>query len=506
LLARKGSAVTNGSNGSGAARSLAPRRQTAIRTLADFTSSLVGRLEWVRQAGLTFGTLRDLYATLGYKRVLTINDYRDRYRRGGIAERIVEAYPLATWAGGARIVEDPNPDLETEFEAATRILFDRLGIWNMLLRADILAQIGRYSVLYIGAPGDVKSPLPKAITAADIKFLKPFAEDKAKIAEWEKDNDNGRIGQPLYYDLSFNVDESTVAPAARVHYSRVIHVAEGTLEDDFYGKPRLRSCWNYLDDLDKVIGGGAEAAWKRMDPGMQVDIDPEMEIDEDAEDALSAEIDEYQHNLRRVIRTRGTKINLLASQVQGFGPNADAIIQLISATTGIPHRILTGSERGELASTQDRFNWSDRINERRRGFAAIRVRQLISQFILMGVLPYPATAAEGSPDVEQLPVTTTPEETIPGGYDIIWPDVGEVSNVQKAEVINKLAAANQAQRNAGLPPVITSDEIRHIVLDLGPLKPDQLPAPPVPSEPPPDDDTVTTTPPFAPADGASAGT
>ena len=37
---------------------------------------------------------------------------------------------------------------------------------------------------------------------------------------------------------------------------------------------------------------------------------------------------------------------------------------MISAETGIPKRILTGSERGELASSQDRDNWFERYPER----------------------------------------------------------------------------------------------------------------------------------------------
>lgn len=486
-----------------------PRRTSALRTLADFATQLVGRLDFATRAGVTFGTSRDLFAALGYKRELTISDYRDRYRRGGIAERIVEAYPLATWAGGARIIEDPNPDVETPFEEATRQLFDRLGIWNRLLQADILAQLGKYSVLYIGAPGDPKSPLPQSLTPDKITYLKPFAEDRARITGYVKGpgrTDDPRYGMPEFYTLSFYAEDAQL-DNREVHYTRIIHFAEGTLEDEMYGKPRLRSCWNYLDDLEKVIGGGAEAAWKRMDPGMQVDIDPEMELDDDEEDALSAEIDEYQHNLRRVIRTRGTKINLLASQVQGFGPNADAITQLISATTGIPHRILTGSERGELASTQDRFNWSDRINERRRGFAAIRVRQLISQLITIGALPPPASATT-SDIADELGVSTTPGVVIPGGYDILWPEVGEISNVAKAEVANKFAAANQAMAIAGMGPVITNDEIRHMVLGLGPLPASAMPAP-LPRTTPPTG-TEPTSPdsqmPNAPEDGASAGT
>lgn len=45
------------------------------------------------------------------------------------------------------------------------------------------------------------------------------------------------------------------------------------------------------------------------------------------------------------------------------------IMALVSGTTGIPRRILVGSEAGQLASEQDRANWAERIQERRALFA-----------------------------------------------------------------------------------------------------------------------------------------
>lgn len=428
-----------------------------------FIASLVSRLDFIRRIGRTFNGFRDVYQTLGYAESLGIAEYRERYYRGGVAERVVEAYPFATWAGGAKIIEDPDPENETEFERDIRILFSRLDVWSKLTRADILASLGHYSVLLIGAGGSPASPLPRPLK---IEWIKPVAEDNAQVAtyvEGERNRTDPRYGLPLTYKVTVPRGDAVV-DTVDVHWSRIIHVAEGLLEDDLYGKPRLRAIWNYLDDLDKLIGGGSEAAWKRMDPGLQVDVDPEIEMDEEDEARLDAELDEYQHNLRRLIRTRGTTVNPLNSQVQSFGPNADAVIKLISATTGIPHRILTGSERGELASTQDRFNWSDRINERRRGFATPLIRQLITRLVDGGAITKPA----GFDETATTSTQTSPSP-YPGGYSIVWPEVGELSTVAKSEILNKLAAANQAMSVAGLDPVIFPDEARQMVLGLGPI-------------------------------------
>lgn len=451
-------------------------RRTDLRSLS---SLMVERQAFARDVvGLTYYDsatgqfLRNLYATLGYARSgsLKFSHYLHRYERGGIAERIIDAYPQATWSGGARIVEDPDPSTETVFEAAVRELFDRLQVWSRLTRADTLAGLGQYSVLLIGAPPkNLELELPSSLRAEDIKYLMPISESRVTIESYDdKDIESPRYGLPLYYNLKL---PGTGQSSRRVHHSRVIHIADGLLESDLFGKPRLRAVWNYLDDLDKIIGGGAEAAWKRMDPGMQVNVDPEMPFSATEQQALSDEIDEYQHGVRRVMRTRGTEVNLLSTTVAGFGPNADAVIKLISATTGIPYRILTGSERGELASTQDRLNWSDRITERRRSFATPLIRELLSRLIDRNALPAPSTdvidggKAAGGKGLASEGV----------GYTILWPEVGEIDNVTKADVIGKLAGANQSQYIAGLPPVITSDEIRRIILALGPMDPSDIP-------------------------------
>jgi hypothetical protein len=198
--------------------------------------------------------------------------------------------------------------------------------------------------------------------------------------------------------------------------------------------------------LAKVVGGGAEAAWKRMDPGLHIDGDPDVEVDEDAEDALETEVDEYQHDVRRTIRTRGVKVTPLFANVAAFGSNVDSILALISATVRIPQRILTGSERGQLASTQDKNNWNDSIRDRRRVHATPIVSDFYDRMLALKVLPDPTYE-----------------------YTIRWPDLEAMDEGQKARAVSALAAANQAQFLAEGKLILPSDEIRDIVFNLGPL-------------------------------------
>ena len=439
-------------------RQLDPARSRAASSL------ILDRAQFADIAGLSYQLptgqyQRDLYRALGYPPTIEFRMYRARYERGDIATRIVNAYPDATWAHGAYIAESKEPSV-SDFELRVNALFDQLNLWEELNRVDILAGIGRYAVLLLGAPGKLDSPLPKLSPfdptkqdpdspPAPIAYVAAFDESVATVAAVVEDPKDPRFGLPLYYLISVTT-LSKGAPSKlseKVHWTRVLHVAHELLDSKIYGTPVLRSVWNRLNDLEKIIGGGCEAAWKRMDPGTQIDIDPEAEMTPEEENDLADELDEMQHGVRRWVRTRGAKITPLAMPVATFGPNAKVVIQLISGAKAIPQRLLIGSERGELASTQDRDNWADRVMERRAREALPLVRQLISRLVKHGALPSPAKG------------------NIPF---VIWPRMEELTETDKAGIISKLAAANYAQSQAGAGIIVSSDEMRSDVYGKDP--------------------------------------
>jgi hypothetical protein len=415
----------------------------AIRNLA---SVLVQRQSWQRLAGVTHDGARDLYDALGYKRDLTTADYRARYERGGIAARIVEVFPQATWRGEGELVEDENPEKTTAFEKTWDALNKRLNIWATFCRADILAGLGRYSIILIGAPGELNQPLTK-LKPEQLMYLATFSEEDAQVNTWVQDSQDPRFGLPETYTISRITPNPNFKVQRVVHWSRVIHIADGLLDDFVYGQPRLRRIWNDLDNLDKVVGGGSEAFWKRADQGMQVDIDPDVKFTPEDLTSLQTEIDEYVHNLRRIVRTRGVSMNPLGSDVANFAAPAAGVIEQISAATGIPQRILMGSERGELASTQDKLNWNDLISDRRQSFAEpMVVRPFVDRLVEFGVLP-------------------EPEE-----YDVRWPQVKFMTDAEKAAVATQWAGLNAATGET----VVLPTEIRDRVLELPPFTEEQL--------------------------------
>ena len=438
-----------------------------IATIWRAASALWSRSRFAQDAGMAFDGLRDYDTSLGYNPAPTVYNYRERYNRWGIAKRIVEAFPQATWSTAARITEDPDPNATTKFEMEVDDLFTQHRLWQRFLRADILAGLGRYAVVLIGAPGELADPLPQ-MTADEVLYFQPLAEDRVDAIVFDAEVTSPRYGLPETYNLNIGTEETVISPIAvsrtastirTVHWSRVIHIADGLLDDDVFGTPRLRSVWNYLDDLMKVVGGGAEAAWKRADPGLNLKLDKDVKFDSDEAESLQSEVEDYIHGLTRVIRTRGVDMNLLEAQVSPFQGNATALISLIAATTRIPQRILLGSERGELSSNQDRNNWNERVGERQHSYAEPLVRDLVDRLGSRGVW------------------------TLPKHYDVIWPEP-KPNEGENASLVQTLASANQAQFQSEGVIVTTANEMRENILRLDPLEEvldlDDMPPPPTP--------------------------
>lgn len=425
----------------------AAQRQVAEATPAQLralTSALVARSDLASIMGETFAGRRRLYSALGYKDVLRPADYRARYDRGGIAKRLVEAFPKSTWRGGGEIVENDDPNDETEFEKAFFELNQRLGVWSTFYKSDVMAGLGRFAIILLGAPGEYDVPLAKC-KPEELKYLAVKSERDVSITAYVTDVKDERFGHPEFYGISSpSVSGQPALGKRRVHWTRVIHVAEGLLDDPVFGTPRLRASWNYLDDLDKVVGGGAEAFWKRVDGGKQFDLDGSMPMPSDPElQALRAKIDLYTNDLERNLTTRGVKIQDLGTQVSMFGQNVDSVIGLICATEGIPQRILMGSERGQLASNTDQSNYDDRVQDRRDEFASTQiVRPFIDRMIELGVLPKP----------EQ--------------YNPRWPEVDELDDNDRMQLAERAASVNQKMGET----VIFADEIRDRILGYPPRK------------------------------------
>jgi hypothetical protein len=327
----------------------------------------------------------------------------------------------------------------------------RLKLYHYFERIDRIAGIGRYGVLLIGVKGaaPLDQPMPKLTGPDDVLFVAPYSEGNAKILQLDVDPTSSRYGLPLIYEIALtrDINSTMIGPSitknVKVHYTRVIHVADGLIEDDMYGIPRMQRVWNYLDDLDKVVGGGSEAVWRTVDRGIQFDVDKEMELSEDDEEDFSQAIEDYMHGLKRYIKTRGIKANVLGSDVPDPTGAIQAVMSLIAGTSGIPQRMLLGSEAGQLASGQDERNFNARVKERQTSYAEdVILSSFADRMMVYGALPK-------------------------SKYKVKWPDVSTLTEKERADVAARFAQAitNVAKQTQGGETVMTGAEFKAKFID-----------------------------------------
>ncbi len=378
------------------------------RKLIALNSYLTERRELFSQLGKSYSGSRDLYKALGYSKSLEYSDYFARYTRQDVAKRIIDLPVSATWRKRPELVE--SEDEQTPFEKKWEELVKSNQVFHHLSKVDTLSGIGRYGVLLIGA-GDGKSLVEPLRKASDVLYLKAFSESNVSISSWEKDVNNSRYGLPHMYNLTLLNAERTNSQPMRVHHSRIIHVADG-LQDNIYGTPKLECIFNRLQDLEMVAGSSAEMFWRGGFPGLAFKMDKDSDPSTLDLDDIKDEITEYLNDFNRYIRVQGIEIKSLAPQVSDPSNHVAVLLDIISAGVGIPKRILIGSERGELASSQDEKAWLDKVDERRRNYVEPMIlRPFVDRLIEVGVLPKPKE-----------------------DYTVEWADLQVPSETEEAEV------------------------------------------------------------------------
>jgi len=379
-------------------------------------SALIQRALYSSRLGLGYGTDRNLYQALGYPLEILYSDYVARYERQDIAAAVIDRPVNATWRGDVMIME-ADDDKETALEKAWKDLNTTLGLKSRFVRLDKLAGIGSYGVLVLGLD-DVKKKEDSArpVRGKDRKlmYVKPLGQENAKISTWETKVGNRRYGMPLLYDVTISDPSNNQTSQVKVHHSRIIHVVDGLLESEIEGTPRMQPIYNRLMDLEKLVGGDAEMFWRGARPGYHGKADKDFGIDASTKGGLKDQLDEFEHNLRRIFVSEGIELKSLAQQIADPANHVDIQIQMISAKTGIPKRILTGSERGELSSAQDRDEWMSYVQSRREEYAEPQIiRPFVDRCIEYGILP---------------PASET------GEYSTKWNDLFAISEKERVEI------------------------------------------------------------------------
>ena len=389
-------------------------------------SDLVGRMQ-------LYGGERDLHETLGYKDSPDVSDFWVLYNRADIAKAIVDKPAEATWSEGVTI-HGPDADTvppdrgEDDLHGAFESMKRKNGVVSSLVRADMVARVGRHGVMLLGVNDgrSLKQPLG---SATELKYVTPLSERRIAGFELGENPTNERYNKPMRWTLDFE-DENR-----EVHWSRVIHIAEQQREHAVYAVPILRPVYNRILDWQKVIGGSAEMFWRGADRKIVASMDPDMGPVDDT-DKLRQQVEEMNHGLRNTVFARGLGIDQLDGEDVDPSGVADTILDAIASETDIPKRILIGSERGELASTQDRANFYGNMEDRRRQHAGPGIlRPFVNRLQRADILPE-------------------------GDFEIHWPELFVLDAMEKADIQAKRANAVKRLDGVGW---IDDDEKRELV-------------------------------------------
>lgn len=487
---------------------------------------------------------RDLKVECGYPDGgMEPNGYRELYDEDPIGNRVVNVMPKESWKNEPEVYEDEDSEATTEFETAWELLANSLRgrswyrgqgeegspIWEYLRRADELSGVGGFGVLLLGLDDgqELSKPVrgveekwsePVDITAEDkleptkptgnvytlnvdkdktkgrrLLFMRAFDESLVQIAQYETNPTSPRYGMPVMYNITFNdPNEWTKGgiglPFATksVHWTRVIHIADNCGSSEIFGTPRMKPVLHRILDLRKLYGGSAEMYFRGAFPGWSLETHPQLggDVNVDAA-ALREQMEQYMNGLQRYMALMGMSAKSLAPQVVDPTPQIDVQIGAICIELAVPRRIFEGSERGELASSQDSDSWNDRMRSRQGKYLTPRmIIPFVDRCIMVGVLPEPQ------------------------GYSVVWPDLEALSELEKAQVavqrvdamakyiggnVEALIAPNDFLTRIMEMPQNEVDEVLEGAMDQlekthpgteDEIVPGHVPAPPVPEEAP----------------------
>lgn len=403
---------------------------------------------------------RDIDKECGYPEVITPQMYRRMYDRNGIAKTLTDLWPSESYSVDP-VVYEVEDEEETEFEEALKSLSKSLAgdswmeeqetnlLWSYLYRASCLAGIGRFGILLIGI-GDGKELSEPAAGIDDngkwtperptgsgengrvpLLHLTPLDESMVQIGSYETNRSSPRYRMPKTYLVSLVNDSEQEAglgssfgssslgeegstghtDKVTVHWSRVVHLVRNRGSSEVFGAPEMEDVFNYLLDLRKIGGGSGEMFWSGAFMGLAAMLHPDLAGQSLNLTAMREALWRRKQGLQRDVIGEGFSVDSIAPQVSDPSKHVDMNLGFISIAKRIPRRLLSGSERGELASSQDERNWKGRVGAYQRTYTTpYEVRPVIDRFIALGILPEP----------EQ--------------YYVWWPDMYSLSDEEKAKI------------------------------------------------------------------------
>lgn len=422
----------NGHSNGASVGALIPGRTEAAKQLDalllnEHVRDMTNNLMITRDAFMT-GLLdprRDLDSECGFpKDPIPLELYQGLFDRHPVAYRVLTAMDEEAWKETLEIYEDEDPEVETPFEYGVKHLGDNLEVeeenyyedqdgvsnplWQYVKQWSQEAGVGQYGVMLLGFDDkkqSLRDPLKKG-SAKNLLFIRTFSETEAQVASWETRPDHPRYGRPRSYNLytynSTNRVTRGQAPVLdslqNVHWTRCLHLAKDPGSNRYLSKPGLRVVLNDILSLSKPLYGSGEGYWRAGLPTWLAKTDPKLggspRINRNR---IRDQLEQWMNSLQKVLIANGWALESISGSVQDPKTFIDCHLDVIALKISMPKRILLGSERGELASSDDAKKWEATKSEYRKNTVMPKeVVPLINRNIYAGTVPAPKKSFYGS--------------------------------------------------------------------------------------------------------------
>ena len=380
----------------------------------------------------------------GYASDLSFENYFMAYDRDGLGNAAVDIIADKCWQDHPWLIEGA-PDREstelTANEARIDRVFSQAKVWQAFKEADVMALVAGWSaiIIRIADSNELDQPTVHPSIEALTELVPVWANQLTAVY-----NCNQVLQHYVYAE-----PQTDISPArnVNVHPDRVVIVG-----DPSRSRPLLKAGFNALTTLEKVLGGAGESFLKNASRQLNVNYDSEVDL-EDIARANGGSVAELHENLSGHVRdinsgvdllmmTQGATVNAMTVAVSDPMPSYNVALQVFAASVKIPVKVLVGNITGERASTEDIKQLNDRCQSRRVSEVTAHIEKFVTKLKQIGML-----AA--------------------GQYSIMWNDLRESTDGERADhvdklagIIEKIARADQSQMMTGSEPVLTVAELR----------------------------------------------